>query len=254
MCTFDLKTWTGRTGNNILQLLSCIKYCIDNNIRILKIPDHPFFILKTNIICENGCNCQKIINVLPLHNNIYDNTIPIQDLKKLYDTYVSCIIYHKYNIPTYDICIHIRSGDTFSPNPHPYYVPLPLNYYKNIINKNKDKKIKIVYECTRNPIINLLISEYKDTITFQRKSLVEDIQDMADCRTLVVSPGTFFYLPYFISKTINSIIIPDYIYKLTKFGNLYGELFNVIPLPNYIELGKWSLSQEDINKLITYKN
>ena len=256
MCIFKIN-YIGRSNNNLLQVISAINYCLDNNIYKIIVPNHQLFELNTNIIVKNGCKCNKIFNKIPINNTYIDNNITLCEYKKLSNKYIK----HKflntniYQDMIYDIGIHIRSGDTFDKNPHSFYIPLPLSYYKKILSCNINKNIIIVYEDDKNPVINLLINEYRHykNIYFQSSALINDIISLSNCKNLYISIGTFFYIPYIISKTIQEVFIPSLIKGKTKFGNLKGKNINIIELSNYINLGEWKNTIYQTNLIINYK-
>lgn len=248
MCILKIDNFYGRSGNNILQVINNI-YKYLGNIKKLDIKNHKLFITNKKNDLISKCNCDNIINcntefLLKSHplkiskiKNIFNEhcefTIPIQN---------SCI---------YDVGIHIRSGDIFNVigRSHRLYLQPPFYYYKKIIDKNINKKVVIVFENKKNPVINKLIESYKNNknIIFQSSAIENDIISLSNCKTLVFSNGTFCLLPYVFSNTITNIVIPDFLENNLWYSFDKNET-EVIELPNYIPYNKWNntLSQQKL--------
>ena len=79
-----------------------------------------------------------------------------------------------------DLLIHIRSGDIFSRNPHPGFVPPNFSFYKNIITSRDWNNVYLLAEDTINPVINKLIREFN--VIFKLQSLEEDISMIIKCK------------------------------------------------------------------------
>ena len=122
----------GRLGNNIIQLANIIDIAIAYKHNI-KINDKKlkFFDLSAIEKYFNKYNNSEIItdknnffynSRLPFPNDIFEQNIEERNkiLQKAF------LINNINKLPENDIVIHIRSGDIFSANPHPDYVPPPL--------------------------------------------------------------------------------------------------------------------------------
>jgi hypothetical protein len=176
--------------------LYCKKLLYTNII----IPKHPFFNTNKIIINKNLKNNNEY-EVELKYNFFYsppekfftkkfinDNFDYVTDLlKKITNINLENLDYEKYKN---SLVMHIRSGDIFDIWPHPRYVPPPLYYYENIINKNKYDEIIIVSENDTNPIINILKNKYKN-VKFSKRSLLEDINIILSSTNLCLSVGTF---------------------------------------------------------------
>lgn len=258
MCNIYITQFYGRTGNNLLQLLNNIMYGKNNNIRTINIKNHNFFYLKNNLLNVDACVCDKKINRNGHQNFLYNPTLSLKTLKQLYNSFVdfkdSKLL---LEIPNYDIGIHIRSGDIFNHinKSHCLYLQPPFYYYKKIIDENSTKKIILVYEDNKNPVVNKL-KEYcnnKENIKFQSSTLLNDIITLSNVKTLVFSNGTFNLIPYILSNTIKNIIVPEYI-KNNKWFNFDEIECTFINLPNYIQFNTWKNSIEQQKIMVEYTN
>ena len=157
-----LDAWYGRLGNNIIQLSNIIDIAIayKHNIKI-NVKKLHFFDLSVIEKCFNEYNNNEIIT--DKYNFFYNSRMPFskdifkQNIEERNKILQKAFLISTINkLPENDIVIHIRSGDIFSSNPHPNYVPPPLSYYTKEIDKYKYEKIHIICEDTINPVVNEL--------------------------------------------------------------------------------------------------
>lgn len=255
MCINKITQYYGRSGNNLLQILSTIHMIKNNNElnNILYINNHNLFqLINNNIKKEYGNKCNCSTNVF--FNKEYLLKLSIYELKNIFKQY---LIYN-YNLKNkytniFDIGIHIRSGDIFKNNGHKLYFQPPLYFYKKIIDENINKKIVIVFENTNNPIINILIDSYKhkQNIVFQSSSINDDIITLSKSKILVFSVGTFSLIPYVISDSIEKVIYPDYFQDNIWF-TFNNEKTIPINLPGYIK-EQWNNTKSQRKYMIEYK-
>lgn len=163
-----LKAWYGRLGNNIIQLSNIIHIAIafKHNIKINV--QHRFFDVSLIEKYFNKYNNSEIItddsNFFG-HQAAFSNAIFKQNIEEKKKILQKAFLINNINkLPENDIVIHIRSGDIFSSNPHPGYIPPPLSYYTKEIDKCKYKKIHIICEDTKNPVVNELRKLYKKAV------------------------------------------------------------------------------------------
>ena len=95
----------------------------------------------------------------------------------------------KIVINQYDLYIYIRSGDIFI-TPNKYYTQPPLCFYETIINNRKFRKIYIIAEDKKNPIIDALLNEYL-YIIYNKNSLKLDISYLVNAYNIVGAMSTF---------------------------------------------------------------
>lgn len=248
-----ISNWSGRLGNNVLQIIRAIHYANINNYNSIEFPSHYAFISKKIIVNNLKNDKPTIINsFFKLKElNIIDPEPFI--MKKYFKKYINPIFFIKPNQlidNKNNLFIHIRSGDCFI-NPHSYYVPPPIYYYIRIIEDKKWDKIFVVYEDDKNPCINLLKNKNYTNIEFISGSLNNDLTILSHCQNLAIGFGTFGLLLYFLSNNIKNLYIPDYAYYEMPRGN-WDININIIDLPNYIKCGEWKLTNENLSKVINY--
>lgn len=164
----------GGLGNNIIQLSNIIDIAIayKHNIKI-NVKKLNFFDLQ---IIEKYFNKYNNIEIITDKNNFfYQNKLPFtneifkQNIEERNILLQKAFLINNINkLSDNDIVIHIRSGDIFSHNPPPDYIPPPLSFYTKQINKYKYEKIHIICEDTNNPVVNELLKLYKNAI-YQKK-------------------------------------------------------------------------------------
>jgi hypothetical protein len=207
-----ISCWCGRSGNNIMQLINCIKLAIFNKHEIrfdVLIKNHELFDIK---FIENYFNKNKNDTIIKNHfffpNDLINKyNIPkevFEETSKETITILKEAFKIKENeinkLDENDIVIHIRSGDIFDKTPHSLYTPPPLDYYTNILNNIKVNKIIILCEDNINPVVDKLLSLYTNSI-HNINSLEDDIKIILGATTIIGSIGTF--IPAFISLSSN---------------------------------------------------
>ena len=192
------------------------------------------------------CNCDTVVQCDSENLQL----LPLSLLKKVYKKHLQ--ITDLVPKPLFDIGIHIRSGDAFRVGTNQHYCQPPLYFYNEILEKNMDKSIVVVYECAKNPVVNKLLTHYqhKKNIYFYSSDICDDISTLASCKTLAVSNGTFWLAPFFESNSIESLIIPDYLLQ-----NIWYSIdvnHEVISMPDYQLHKKWSSSLEQCKRMLEY--
>ena len=246
MCIYQITKHYGRTGNNLLHILSVLHYIKKDDVGECTIAPHKLFSIRSTNTKGCHCNNKKTFNEQILLS------LPLYILKELYQSHLQINICLS-STPIYDIGIHIRSGDIFQGHGHKLYFQPPLYFYEKIILENSEKSKVIVFENSNNPVISFLKNKYEKypCVTFQSGTIEKDITILSQCRTLVWSVGTFCLIPYVISTCIEKMIIPEYFLQNQwfTFDNMDIE---IIKLPGY-DTESWINSKEQREKLITYK-
>ena len=234
-----IKSWTGRLGNNIQQLVNCIYFANYFGHKTIKFPNHKFLhgnelILnieeKTDIQIQDTFFYIKKLNEkygFPL--NLNNTKISLECLREIFKIKSNV----KFN--ENDLLIHIRSGDIFSNSPHAYFVPPPFSFYKKVINSRDWNDIYIVAEDTKNPIINKLLNTFD--IKFKKQSLEDDIKMILGFHNICFGVGTFIPSLLLFSSEIKNIFYPKYCerYMIQHLQcNKYVTL-----LKDYIKPGDW---------------
>lgn len=249
----NIQSWTGRTGNNILQIIRAIHYAIINSHNSIQFQKHS--LLTSNIITleniENINKSQISDTFFSLKNyNIIDPEPYI--MKEYFQKYVKPIFKIKSNIILDDdknVYIHFRGGDIFSSNPHKAYVQPPLSYYKNIINEYDI--IKLICEDKKNPCINELLKQ--KNVQYISNTLEKDLSSLSNVSNLIIGFGTFGFLLYLMNPYLKNLYIPDFFVNELPRGNWGNDInVNIIELPNYIKVGEWKNSEEQRKMMLEY--
>lgn len=231
----------GRLGNNIIQICNIIHIAIAYKHNIKFNVKHKFFDFSVIEKYFNKYNNNEIItntyffdkSKLPFSNDIYGQNVEERN-KLLKEAF---LINNINKLNENDLVIHVRSGDVFSSNPHPKYVPPPLSYYTKEIDKYKYEKIHIICEDTINPVVNKLLKLYKNAI-YEKNTLEKDITIILGATNIIFSIGTFIPSLILLSNNIKSL-----------HGNAFSnneeliEYYKVmIPWKNTIEQRKYILT------------
>lgn len=248
-----IQSWSGRTGNNILQIIRAIHYAIINSHNSIQFQQHS--LLTSNIITleniENINKSQISDTFFSLKNyNIIDPEPYI--MKEYFQKYVKPIFKIKSNIILDDdknVYIHFRGGDIFSSNPHKAYVQPPLSYYKNIINEYDI--IKLICEDKKNPCINELLKQ--KNVQYISNTLEKDLSSLSNVSNLIIGFGTFGFLLYLMNPYLKNLYIPDFFVNELPRGNWGNDIkVHIINLPNYIKVGEWKNSKEQQKNMLEY--
>tara|TARA_Y100000590_G_scaffold463197_1_gene629335 strand:- start:343 stop:1074 length:732 start_codon:yes stop_codon:yes gene_type:complete len=237
-----LKEWYGRLGNNIIQLSNIIHIAIafKHNIKINR--QHRFFDVS---LIEKYFNKYSNSEIITDNNNFYyniklsfSNAIFKQNIEEKNKILQNAFLINNINkLPENDLVIHIRSGDIFNTHSHPKYVPPPLSYYTKEIDKYFYKKIHIISEDTKNPVVNELRKLYKNAV-YEKNTLEKDIRIILGATNIIYSVGTF---------------IPSLMWLSNNNKYLYGEPFNNERLKEYYKIMKpWKNTIEQRNYILTY--
>ena len=122
-----------------------------------------------------------------------------------------------------DLYIHIRSGDIYK-NPHASYSQPPLCFYKSIIDNIKFRKIYIITENNKSPIIEKLIEEYPQ-INLNYSSVMHDISALINAYNMVGSVSSFAQVCLILNENIENYYEYDIYRKLEKFRHLHHECY-----------------------------
>ena len=198
----------GRLGNNIIQICNIIHIAIAYKHNIKFNVKHKFFDFSVIEKYFNKYNNNEIItntyffdkSKLPFSNDIYGQNVEERN-KLLKEAF---LINNINKLNENDLVIHVRSGDVFSSNPHPKYVPPPLSYYTKEIDKYKYEKIHIICEDTINPVVNKLLKLYKNAI-YEKNTLEKDITIILGATNIIFSIGTFIPSLILLSNNIKSL-------------------------------------------------
>lgn len=157
-----------------------------------------------------------------------------------------------------EIVVHFRSGDIFSPNPHPNYVQPPLAYYTKIISAGVEENyidhVHVVAEDDANPCVGALrnwLTQKGIASSYQSSTLKADVSRLRMAKNVVYGTGTFGF-------GISLISLP--IHRIFLFGHTgwYGNLPHVGKAKiysagdDYIQPGSWRNTAEQRRLMIDY--
>jgi hypothetical protein len=196
------------------------------------------------------CTCSVSINLSgKLFSEDKNNLL---QMKEIYQKYIFSPKFELFaERPIADIAIHIRSGDIFKNNIHPYYAQPCLNFYTLLCDTNL--RINIVFENELNPVVRLLKNYCQlnslDKVCFFSNHVYEDIYILSKAKKIVFSNGTFCISPFVMSKTITHVLIP---HSVSRHGILLtGENIFPVSFPNYIH--NWKNNSEQLEKMNKYQ-
>jgi len=250
-----IQSWSGRTGNNILQIIRAIHYAIINSHNSIEFQQHS--LLTSNIITiENieNINKSQIIDTffsLKKYNIIDPEPYVMKEYFQKYIKSIFKIQTENNNDVTDDktIHIHFRGGDIFSSNPHKAYVQPPLSYYKDIINEYDS--IKLVCEDKKNPCINELLKQ--ENVEYISNALEKDLFILSNVSNLIIGFGTFGFLLYLMNPKLKNLFVPDFFVNELPKGSWGNDIkVHIINLPNYIKVGEWKNSKEQQKNMLEY--
>jgi hypothetical protein len=249
MSNIWIKGWSGRLGNNIIQLKNAIQLAVSKNYNVI-IPRHRYF--SKTYICLNkqiGINSKRISDP----NNYFDSpTIPDIDQNRVLQILRGCFTIKDVKaLDAEDLVIHIRSGDIFDKDPEcPGYIMPPLSYYVDIIRTNTFKNIYLIAEDRKNPCINALLELYP-TIQFELQPLEKDIRLILGAVNVVASYGTMIDSLLLFSNNIKRVYRPSYYLRIINQDRIN---YITIDLDKYKEiLSPWKNTAEQRETMLVYR-
>ena len=129
------------------------------------------------------------------------------------------------------------------------YIPPPLSYYIKEIEKCKYKKIHIICEDTKNPVVNKLLELYKNSV-YHKNTLENDIRIILGTTNIIFSIGTFIPSLMLLSNNIKYIHQPFFTHLL-----LFSNNINIIQEENkeyYKIMYPWNNTIKQRNYILTY--
>lgn len=236
-----ISSWYGRFGNNILQIAGAIDLAL-RYPAYFKSPKH------------------KHVDTIELNPQYKDESLLIEDrfFKPKYNIQTQCIIQDYIrpkliNIPSKPpadddvLFVHLRSGDVFRKNPHPFYVQNPLCYFLEVM--SNFRKTIVISEGYGNPIVEKLSKQPNTTIHVNRPFEI-DLSDLLSARNLCLSGvGTIGPVACALSHNIENIYHTNLCDLQFNSVNLFR---NDLNLSKYITPGEWTNSEHQRNLMIEY--
>lgn len=104
------------------------------------------------------------------------------------------------------IIIHIRGGDIIQ-GAHRDYFPLPLGYYRYLINKTGLSPV-FIGQIGDDVYSTALKKEFSDALFLERKSVVADFETIRRSRHAITSISSFAWLATWLSSSVQNIFCP----------------------------------------------
>lgn len=220
MCVVEIYSWFGRFGNNINQIGQCLHFAfIKNNAKYIEFPKHDLLTTTRIINPHASCKCDKRLYLKCLKTNrlnlfFYNDSHPltVSEHKECIQNFAKQYIKHsitKSPSIIYDVVIHVRSGDIRDRTSGNYKLPSREYFDKVLLEEmHPQKTIMVVYEDDMNQTYQHIKNKYPNLL-FQSDSIENDLRSMINCKTLVVSVGTFSLAAIKLSTTIQNIYIPS---------------------------------------------
>lgn len=255
--------FSGRYGNNIVQLINSLHVHLHRNNSFLVIPNSrknhiiPKIIDKHNIynqILHDNTDLIFLNNAsVPQYHQRYLNNIYYWNTKSIildvpYITFEERldqldILVHEIleltDIPSIskdDLLIHIRSTDIFKSNPHASYAQPPISFYRKVIEDFGFKHIYILSDDNNNFTIQNLKSIYGSIITIIQERNIKAAFNILRNATHVCTSTSSFCTMATILKPISELKnIYTYEYLCYKPGVWhYATLFDhILKRPTY---------------------
>ena len=131
----------------------------------------------------------------------------------------------KIKIHPNDLFIHIRSGDIFKSHINYSYSQPPLCFYKKILYKFKFRKVFIISENKDNPIINILLKEYK-YIYYHKNPLNIDISYLANSYNIASSTSSFIISIIKLNDKLKLLWEYDFYRLSQRYLHLHYSIYN----------------------------
>jgi hypothetical protein len=261
-----------RLGNNIVQLSNAIHLANLLSLAYVQVDDFPMFHLR-RCITSGGLTLLPALDPPPQEGYMLQGDFFFTEVfgaaletkfttARRYEIIQSFIRPHmefdqSAAPPTEDeLVVHIRSGDLFSGNPHPWYTQPPLSYYTEVVNGLiADKAISrvcVVTEDRGNPCIDALetyLASRQIPFRMQSGSLEADFSFVRQARHLVFGRGTFGFAACLMADRIRSLFVFD--------GEPYGgipsiERLTVVKASPGSYIDKWRGTADQLQLMIDY--
>ena len=233
-----------RFGNQLAVFNKLLFYCEILGIKKLYINKDNNLFIKNSIFDEkydlgieiyeniNDEDCGHFSYITYLPNFFYD--FYVYRVENRFSVFKDEIL---RNLPTVeiepnDLYIHFRGDDIFTksfnnPDHAPAYAPYPLCFYQKIIEKNNFKKIYLISEDKLNPIIDILLNNYTNTI-YNKNSLEDDISYLAHAYNLVGSISSFVISIIKLNDNLKFFWEYDIYQKEHQLYHLHHSLYNYL--------------------------
>lgn len=254
-----IQKWSGRLGNNLIQLKNVIQIALYDTRRIhaISFPSHSYF-TKTHLRFVDRKSTRQYIT--DENEFFYSDRIRDIDQKCFYMNVPETqrllqsifIIQGVPSLPKDHLVIHIRSGDMFSAAPHPEYIPPPLSFYTDIIGNNRTfRQLYLITEDTKNPVIHCLLEKYP-SIRFTLQDLSDDIRLLLSAPNVIMSYGSFVPALLSLSNNIRVLHKPSYVKEGLMISNFSVNVVNYNVQPYHALVHPWKNTPKQRDILLRY--
>lgn len=236
--TARINNWSGRTGNNLIQIINCLYYSFyKHNLNSITFPSHSLF-KTTKILSKENKNLDNSKKIHTDKSNFFyakklGFVLCPKKMREISQKYLIDIV----NINLNETCInnsfyiHLRGGDTFT-SKNLNFISMPWKYYKYILDNNNYENLIVVHEDNNNSCLDKF-KELKNAKT-QSKTLLEDIELLCQAKRFIFTVSTFDIMIFCLSKNIEEIFIPHTIVDEEWFPDMnWGVKTNIVYLENY---------------------
>ena len=189
-------------------------------------------------------------------DNLSEIDISEDDIRRVCLNNISKLLDIKdIEIPDNVIIVHVRNGDIFNKNTHSGFVQPPMAYYKAIFEREGVTDYSKVWVlCSNEQPTNPLVEELKKLgCILKIENMENSINILANAKVLISSRSSFSKYLFFLSKNADKIYAPDFMIDL---GIIKGPVSDIeifrVNLPDYINVGSWTASVQQIKLMLTY--
>lgn len=252
----------GRFGNNIQQLIHAIH--VAKHLRISAINFNiPGFHINRILLGAPRWDEPKLKHTFFKYDDLANlhpgcKTLPeltFKIVKSYAMTYLYPLLKYRPGLfkdmnldPKTTLCIHVRSGDIFQENPHPDYMPPPLDFYKRSIQSQEWKNVLVVYQDDKNPVVHALKKEFPAAY-FSSLSLEKTISVLLEAEYIVGSIGSFLPIVLLFNPEYKQFYLSEYATKGLE-RMLCSEKLITISVPDYVQ--PWENSEAQRKRILEY--
>lgn len=229
-----IKTWFGRTGNNLIQVINCIHFSFYvQKYEKISFPQHRFF--STREIKSLELVEETVKKTLDKDQFFYAKKLGFvlspKQMRDIAQKYVVPVLNLNLDLKDMNnsVSIHLRGGDIMLS--HPTFIQPPWLYYKTILENNHFNTVHVVHEDNSNSCIDKL-KELPETYC-QSSTEKHDLEKLCMAENLIMSFSTFSLFVFFVSKNIKQLFVPRYMIDEWYPDLDWGIKINVIELNGY---------------------
>jgi hypothetical protein len=212
----------------ICEYLSCKRIIIQSEFI-----NHKIFYQKYNLTIESNTtfnyidNSSIIINI-PFFFS-YCNFTYIGDINRFY-VFRKEILNNlpKVKISIDDLYIYIRGGDIFrhlNKSSNTCYIQPPLCFYKSILNRFIFKKLTIICEDEKNPVVKALLKEYP-FIKYNKNNIKIDISYLVNSYNIISAISSFIASIIKFNKNLKYLWEYDFYILSQRYLHLHHSVYS----------------------------